>query len=155
VGVNNAPQACGFRVIKANPTETKLADAIYCQVMDLFSGQVPEGLRRTELDSKLKNGEISVREFVACKFGHLSSALLHTLSQYQSDRVPVPALTRSLQLLREIRQYNKLLAEGGLKAAVDTMVNSPEYAQFFGEDVVPYRRPLPGNYLGSVKAAAW
>jgi len=29
--------------------------------MDLFSGQVPEGLRRTELDSKLKNGEISVR----------------------------------------------------------------------------------------------
>jgi len=33
-------------------------------VMDLFSGQVPEGLRRTELDSKLKNGEISVREFV-------------------------------------------------------------------------------------------
>ena len=37
------------------------------------------------------------------------------------------------------------------------MVNSPEYAQFFSEDVVPYRRypSLPaGNYLGSVKAAS-
>ena len=57
----------------------------------------------------------------------------------------------------EIRQYNKLLSEGGLKAAVEAMVDSPEYAQYFGEDVVPYRRypSLPaGNYLGSVKAAA-
>jgi len=88
--------------------------------MDLFSGQVPEGLRRTELDSKLKNGEISVR-VRSCfgKFGHLSSALYTPYPQ--SDRVPVPALTGSLQLLRE-KRYNKLLAEGGLKAAVDTMV---------------------------------
>jgi len=52
--------------------------------MDLFSGQVPEGLRRTELDSKLKNGEISVREFVRA-FAVRTSIVgaLHTLSQYQ------------------------------------------------------------------------
>ncbi len=55
----------------------------------------------------------------------------------------------------EIRQYNKLLAEGGLKAAVGAIVESAEYSRYFGEDVVPYKRfpTLPaGNYLGSVKA---
>lgn len=57
----------------------------------------------------------------------------------------------------EIRQYNKILADQGLKAAVETMVNSPEYSRYFGEDVVPYKRfpTLPaGNYIGSVKAEA-
>jgi phycobilisome core-membrane linker protein len=57
----------------------------------------------------------------------------------------------------EIRQYNKLLAEDGLRTAVETIIDSPEYTRYFGEDVVPYLRfpALPaGNYLGSVKAAS-
>jgi phycobilisome core-membrane linker protein len=162
VGTTRRKPARIYRVTQgANSTETKLAiDAIYCQVMDLFSGQVPEGLRRTDLDSKLKNGEISVREFVRA----LASSDIYRRRFY----TPYPntkvieflfrhLLGRAPATQGEIQQYNKLLAEGGLKAAVDTMVNSPEYAQFFGEDVVPYRRfpSLPaGNYLGSVKAAA-
>jgi len=52
----------------------------------------------------------------------------------------------------EIRRYNKLLAEGGLKAAVDTMVNSPVCSIL--EDVVPALPLSPAGYLGSVKAAA-
>jgi phycobilisome core-membrane linker protein len=57
----------------------------------------------------------------------------------------------------EIRQYNKLLADHGLRAAVEAIVDSAEYSRYFGEDVVPYPRfpSLPaGNYLGSVQAAA-
>jgi phycobilisome core-membrane linker protein len=137
-----------------------VVDAIYCQVMDLFSGQVPNSLRRSDLDSKLKNGEISVREFVRT----LASSDIYVRRFY----TPYPntkvieflfrhILGRAPATQQEIRQYNKLLADAGLKAAVDAMVDSAEYAQFFGEDVVPYRRypSLPaGNYLGSVKAAA-
>ncbi len=127
--------------------------------MDIFSGQVPDGLRISELDSKLRNGEISVREFVR----DLASSDIYRRRFY----TPYPntkvieflfrhILGRAPATQGEIQQYNKLLADGGLKAAVDEMVNTPEYAQYFGEDVVPYRRtPLPaGNYLGSVKAAA-
>ena len=162
VGTTRRKPARIYRVTQgANAGEIKLAiDAIYCQVMDLFSGQVPEGLRRSDLDSKLKNDEISVREFVRA----LASSDLYRRRFY----TPYPntkvieflfrhLLGRAPATQGEIRQYNKLLAEGGLKAAVDTMVNSPEYAQFFSEDVVPYRRypSLPaGNYLGSVKAAS-
>ena len=41
---------------------------------------------------------------------------------------------------KEIRKYNQILASEGLKAFIGAMVNSMEYAQNFGEDVVPYRR---------------
>ncbi len=162
VGTTRRKPARIYRVTQgANSSETALAiNAIYCQVMDIFSGQVPDGLRRSDLESKLKNGEISVREFVRT----LASSDIYRRRFY----TPYPntkvieflfrhLLGRAPATQGEIRIYNKLLADGGLKAAVDTMVNSPEYAQYFGEDVVPYRRfpSLPaGNYLGSVKAAA-
>ncbi|PSM46224.1 photosystem I reaction center subunit X [Chroococcidiopsis sp. CCALA 051] len=138
----------------------QVINAIYCQVMDVFSGQVPVYFRRSDLESKLRNGEISVREFIRA----LASSEIYCRRFY----TPYPntkvieflfrhLLGRAPATQGEIRQYNKLLSEGGLKAAVDAMVESPEYAQYFGEDVVPYRRypSLPaGNYLGSVKAAA-
>jgi phycobilisome core-membrane linker protein len=138
----------------------QVMDAIYCQVMDVFSGQVPSYFRRSDLDSKLRNGEISVREFVR----DLASSEIYRKRFY----TPYPntkvieflfrhILGRAPATQAEIRTYNKLLADSGLKAAVEVMVESPEYARYFGEDVVPYPRfpSLPaGNYLGSVQAAA-
>lgn len=144
-----------------NSTETnQVINAIYVQVMDVFSGQIPDYLRRSDLDSKLRNGEITVREFVL----ELASSEIYRKRFY----TPYPntkvieflfrhILGRAPATQGEIRQYNKLLADSGLRAAVETMVNSPEYARYFGEDVVPYNRfpSLPaGNYLGSVKAEA-
>ena len=142
-----------------SPETDGVINAIYCQVMDVFSGQVPSEFRRSELDSKLRNGEISVREFVRT----LASSDIYRRRFY----TPYPntkvieflfrhILGRAPATQGEIRQYNKLLADQGLKAAVEAMVDSPEYARYFGEDVVPYNRfpALPaGNYLGSVKAA--
>ncbi|MBD2744771.1 phycobilisome rod-core linker polypeptide [Coleofasciculus sp. FACHB-1120] len=153
------------RIYRMNPgmnqaESAQVINAIYCQVMDIFSGQVPGELRRSDLDSKLRNGEISVREFVKS----LASSDIYRRRFY----TPYPntkvieflfrhLLGRAPATQGEIRQYNKLLADSGLKAAVEAMVDSPEYARYFGEDVVPYNRfpSLPaGNYLGSVKAAA-
>ncbi|PLZ56665.1 hypothetical protein CBP15_06910, partial [Fischerella thermalis WC442] len=147
--------------VGANQAEMQqVMNAIYVQVMDVFSGQVPEYFRRSDLESKLRNGEISVREFVR----DLASSEIYRKRFY----TPYPntkvieflfrhLLGRAPATQAEIRQYNKLLADSGLRAAVEAMVNSPEYARYFGEDVVPYQRfpSLPaGNYLGSVKAAA-
>jgi phycobilisome core-membrane linker protein len=161
VGTTRRKPARIFRMTQgANQAETALViNAIYCQVMDVFSGQVPQEFRRSDLDSKLRNGEISVREFVKV----LASSDIYRrrfYTPYPNTKVieflfrtcwDVPPATQA-----EIRQYNKLLAEQGLKAAVEAMVDGAEYARFFGEDVVPYNRfpSLPaGNYLGSVKAA--
>ncbi|HYW22421.1 MAG TPA: phycobilisome rod-core linker polypeptide [Nodularia sp. (in: cyanobacteria)] len=144
-----------------NQAEKQLViNAAYCQVLDIFSGQVPQDFRRSNLDSKLRNGEISVREFVR----ELASSEIYRKRFY----TPYPntkvieflfrhLLGRAPATQGEIRQYNKLLADSGLRAAVEAIVDSAEYARFFGEDVVPYPRypSLPaGNYLGSVQAAA-
>jgi phycobilisome core-membrane linker protein len=138
----------------------QVINAIYCQVMDVFSGQVPGQFRRSDLESKLKNGEISVREFVRALAGsdiyrtrfytpYPNTKVIEFLFRHLLGRAPATQA--------EIRQYNKLLADQGLKAAVEAMVDSPEYVRYFGEDVVPYKRfpTLPaGNYLGSIKADA-
>jgi phycobilisome core-membrane linker protein len=138
----------------------QVINAAYCQVLDVFSGQIPDYYRRSELDSRLRNGEISVREFVR----ELASSEIYRKRFY----TPYPntkvieylfrhLLGRAPATQGEIRQYNKLLADSGLRAAVEAIIDSPEYARYFGEDVVPYPRfpSLPaGNYLGSVQAAA-
>ncbi|HYX15525.1 MAG TPA: phycobilisome rod-core linker polypeptide [Nostoc sp.] len=118
-------------------------NAIYRQVLDVFSGEVPDNFRRSDLDSKLQNGEISVREFVR----ELASSEIYR----QRFLLPYPhakvieflfrhLLGRTPADQEEICQYNNLLANSGLSAAVEAIIDSPEYSRYFGEDVVPYNR---------------
>ncbi|MFM7447479.1 MAG: phycobilisome rod-core linker polypeptide [Leptolyngbyaceae cyanobacterium] len=132
--------------------------AIYTQILDVFSEPVPDQFRRLDLEEQLRSGHLTVRGFV----NELASSEIYSqrfYTVYPNAKV-VELLFRHLlgrapETQVEIRQYNQLLAEKGLKAVVGVMVNSPEYDRYFGEDVVPYRRfpTVPaGNYLGSVKA---
>ncbi|MBD2494021.1 phycobilisome rod-core linker polypeptide [Nostoc sp. FACHB-280] len=162
VGTSRRKPARIFRLTDGSSQAERqlIINAAYRQVLDVFSGQVPDYYRRSELDSRLRNGEISVREFVR----ELASSEIYRKRFY----APYPntkvieylfrhLLGRAPATQGEIRQYNKLLADSGLRAAVEAIVDSPEYARYFGEDVVPYPRfpSLPaGNYLGSVQAAA-
>ncbi|OLP17349.1 photosystem I reaction center subunit X [Leptolyngbya sp. 'hensonii'] len=150
------------RIFRLNPgmaeAETTLViSAIYSQIMNISGEQVPAEFRCLELEQKLHNREISVREFVR--------ALSSSDAYCQRFCTPYPTakvvellfrhlLGRTPATQAEIRQYSNLLADEGLKVAVATLVDSPEYARYFGEDVVPYNRfpSLPtGNYLGSIK----
>lgn len=145
--------------VGANEAEMQQAiNATYCQVLDLFDGQVPDNFRCTNLDSKLRNREISVREFVR----ELASSEIYRqrfCTPYPNTKV-VEFLFRHLlgrapATQDEIRSYNELLSIRGLRGAVEAIVDSPEYIRYFSEDVVPYQRfpSLPaGNYLGSIQA---
>lgn len=117
-------------------------NAIYSQVLDLYGAQVPENLRSQELEAKLLGGEMSVRDFV----GALASSAGYRDRFY----TPYPAMKVVELLYRhllgrgpataESQQYQNLLADRGLKAAVEALVDSTEYARYFGADVVPYKR---------------
>ncbi|HEY9827385.1 MAG TPA: phycobilisome rod-core linker polypeptide [Stenomitos sp.] len=97
----------------------------------------------TVLETKLSNGDISVKEFIE----GLGASTLYIKEFY----TPFPN-TKVIELgtkhflgrapldQAEIRHYNQILAKDGLKAFIRAMVNSVEYAQSFGEDTVPYRR---------------
>jgi phycobilisome core-membrane linker protein len=151
------------RIYRLNPGMTQaeielVINAIYLQVMDVFGNQVPAEFRNPELERQLHSGDISVRQFVRA----LANSDIYCLRFY----TPYPnakvieflfrhLLGRTPATQAEIQEYNTLLADSGLKAVVNSLVESPEYARYFGEDVVPYKR-VPsvssGNYLGSVKA---
>ncbi len=118
-------------------------NAIYSQVLDVYSGEIPANYRLTALDSKLQTGEISVREFVL----ELASSQIYCdrfYTPYPSAKV-IEFLCRHLlgrtpASQEEMSDYNKLLANRGLRAVVEAIVNSAEYTRYFGEDVVPYPR---------------
>jgi phycobilisome core-membrane linker protein len=156
LGVRKHPRIYHLTESTNQGEKQQAINAIYRQVLDVFSGEVPDNFRRTDLEGKLQNGEISVRAFVR----ELASSEIYRqrfLSPYPHAKV-IEFLFRHLlgrtpATEEEIRQYNKLLADSGLSAAVEAIVESPEYSRYFGEDVVPYNRfPLlpAGNYFSSV-----
>ena len=143
----------------SNSTETSVAiNAIYAQVLDIWTGEIHQEYRSPELEQQLTNGVISVRQFVKA----LATSEIYRgrfYSSYPATKV-VELLFRHLlgrtpATQTEIQDYTKVMAERGLNATVAAIVDSSEYDRFFGEYVVPYPR-IPtltaGNYLGSVKA---
>ncbi|MBE9127091.1 MULTISPECIES: phycobilisome rod-core linker polypeptide [unclassified Coleofasciculus] len=160
VGTSNRKPA---RIFRMNPGATqaetvRVINAIYAQVLDIWTGEIPQDYRCTDWENQLNSGEISVRQFV--------KALANSDIYRQRFYSPYPApkvieflfrhlLGRAPATQAEIQEYTKLMAEQGLNAAVANIVDNSEYARFFGEDVVPYARvpSLPaGNYLGSVRS---
>lgn len=116
--------------------------AIYQQIMDVYSEEIPPEFRLLAAEAKLRQGEISVREFVR----QLASS-----EAYQARFVmPYPAPKAAELLCRhllgrtpatpEVNQYQQLMLEQGLAAAVDAVVDGAEYGRYFREDVVPYKR---------------
>jgi phycobilisome core-membrane linker protein len=162
VEVTDATRRKPARIYRLNPGMTQaemtlVCNAIYSQVMDIFDGQVPEQFRRPDLESKLRNSEITVREFVQT-LASSETYISRFYTPYPSAKV-VEFLFRHLLgrapvTQAETQQYSSLLAGSGLKATVEAIVKSAEYVRYFGEDVVPYKRvstPLEDTALNPVK----
>ncbi|MEM1366401.1 MAG: phycobilisome rod-core linker polypeptide [Cyanobacteria bacterium P01_H01_bin.15] len=134
-----------FKLIdRGNEVELKaVISAAYRQVFERNVEPYVVSNDFTNLESRVRNGEITVREFIQ---------ILGCSELYQREfYTPYPNtkvielgtkhfLGRAPRNQKEIQTYNKILAEQGLKAFVETLLLSPEYAEFFGEDTVPYRR---------------
>ncbi|MEO1209641.1 MAG: phycobilisome rod-core linker polypeptide [Cyanobacteria bacterium J06638_20] len=99
----------------------------------------------TSLESKLRNGEITLKEFVE-GIGLSGLYIKEFYTPYPNTKVielgTKHFLGRAPLDQSEIRTYNQILATQGLKGFIGAMVNSREYAEAFGEDTVPYNRYL-------------
>ncbi|MCU0534482.1 MAG: phycobilisome rod-core linker polypeptide [Hydrococcus sp. Prado102] len=95
------------------------------------------------LESKLSNSEITVKEFIE-GLGCSDLYVKEFYTPFPNTKVielgTKHFLGRAPLNQREIQKYNQILATQGIRAFIGAMVNSMEYAQVFGEDVVPYRR---------------
>lgn len=123
--------------------------AAYCQVLGNI--QPMESERLTGAESKLANGTITVRQFVR-------EIALSDLYRRRYFEVCNPQqfvafnfrhlLGRPPTNQQELAVHVRLAAEQGLVAEVDSYLDSDEYLQRFGEDVVPYsiEDTLPRTY---------
>ncbi len=97
----------------------------------------------TNLESKLRNGEITVKEFITA-LGCSELYIKEFYTPYPNTKVielgTKHFLGRAPLNQREIQKYNQILASQGIRAFINAMVNTMEYIQVFGEDTVPYRR---------------
>lgn len=152
--VGLAPGSLGPRVFKVEGSTQALIRAAYLQV---FGRDVYEGQRLTEAESKLKNGQITVREFVRCLAQSDTFRSMYWTSLYVVKAIEYihrRLLGRPTFGRQEMNSYFDLCSKQGFYALVNTLINSQEYAAAFGEDTVPYERYLTpsGLSLRSLRA---
>nr|YP_010198622.1 phycobilisome linker polypeptide [Gracilaria pacifica]UAD87038.1 phycobilisome linker polypeptide [Gracilaria pacifica] len=103
------------------------------------------GLNFKDLESQVKNGTLSIKEFIRC-LGKSYIYRKQFLQPFVNSRVIELAfrhcLGRGISSLEEFKKYFAILSSRGLDGLIDNMINSVEYADYFGEETVPYLRSL-------------
>ena len=133
-----------FKLTTLDAVQVKnVTRAAYRQI---FERDIEPYVTRNEfsvLESKLANGEINLKGFVE-GLGTSSLYIKEFYTPYPNTKVIEMGtkhfLGRAPQDQAEIRRYNQILASEGLGAFIRAMTGTTEYAQYFGEDTVPYRR---------------
>jgi phycobilisome core-membrane linker protein len=136
------------KIFKLTSTFDKVAvkNLINAAYRQIFERDLNPFIVQTEfsaLESKLSNEEITVKEFIE-GLGCSDLYIKEFYTPFPNTKVielgTKHFLGRAPLNQREIQKYNQILATQGIRAFIGAMVNSMEYAQVFGEDVVPYRR---------------
>jgi phycobilisome rod-core linker protein len=111
--------------------------------------------RQRFLESQLKAGQITIREFIR---GLVLSDSFRRLTfdsnnNYRFAEICIQRiLGRNVYSDRETIAYSIVIATKGIKSFVDELLNSDEYLTNFGEHTVPYqrRRILPQHTRGEM-----
>ena len=114
---------------------------VYRQVFG--NAYVMESERLTVAESQFKRGELSVREFVRqmAKSELYRSQFCDNCYRYRSIELNFKHLLgRAPDSFDEMRDHSNTLDRSGFDADIDTYIDSDEYQNAFGEDIVPYYR---------------
>lgn len=117
--------------------------AAYCQIFERDIAPYIVQTEFTSLESKLSNGEISLKKFII-GLGCSNLYLKEFYAPYPNTQVielgTKHFLGRAPLNQGEIRKFNQILATQGIRGFIQAMVEMSEYAHIFGDDTVPYRR---------------
>lgn len=128
------------------PTSTKeeietIIRAVYKHV--LGNPHVMESERLTTAESQLCDGSLSVREFVraVAKSDFYKSRHFENCGPYRSTELNFQHLLgRAPESQAEVSEHIRRCAEAGFDADIDSYVDSDEYQETFGENIVPFQR---------------
>jgi phycobilisome rod-core linker protein len=132
----------------------EITDLIWAAYRQIFSEhQNIKANRQTFLESQLKSGQISVRDFVrglvlSDSFRRLN---FETNNNYRFVEICVQrVLGRDCYNEREKIAWSIVVVNRGIQGFIDDLVNSEEYLSNFGDTIVPFqrRRILPQRSAG-------
>jgi phycobilisome core-membrane linker protein len=155
--LDQLPSFTGFGGKKGRPqqgvsikfSESSTQAVIRAAYLQVFGQALYEGQRLSVPEIKLENGDISVREFIRALaksdvFRNRFWTKLYVVKaiEYIHRRL----MGRPTYGRQEMNKYFDIASKQGFYAIVDTIINSVEYSEAFGEDTVPYERYLtPGG----------
>ncbi len=138
------------------PSLSDLDEIIWSAYRQVFSEhQILESSRLSALESQLRNGQLTVRDFIR---GLATSEAFRRLnydpnSNYRFVELCVQRiLGRDVYNEREKIAWSIVVATKGLAGFIDALLDSEEYLESYGYDTVPYqrRRILPQRPEGEV-----
>ncbi|MBX2862273.1 MAG: phycobilisome rod-core linker polypeptide [Leptolyngbyaceae cyanobacterium MAG.088] len=115
--------------------------AVYKQVFG--NAHLMESERSVIAESQLRRGEITVLEFVRqlAKSDRYRAVFFENCPNIRAVELNFKHLLgRAPENNAEISEHIQILAEGGFDAEIDSYLDSDEYFQAFGTDLVPYYR---------------
>jgi len=143
----NAAERRPKYAMKPGLSSSEKNDVVKAAYRQLFERDITRAysLNISFLESQVKNGDISMKEFVR----RMAKSPLYRKNFYEpyiNSRALELAfrhiLGRGPSSREEVQKYFAIVSEGGLPALVDALVDSQEYADYFGEETVPYLRGL-------------
>ncbi|MBL1208885.1 phycobilisome rod-core linker polypeptide [Geminocystis sp. GBBB08] len=127
-----------LRSLNADELQTVIR-SVYRQV--LGNPHVMESERLTSAESRLCNGELSVRDFVreVAKSDFYRRRYFESCSPYRFVELNFKHLLgRAPQDQSELSEHIRITIEQGYNAEIDSYLDSQEYQAKFGENIVPY-----------------
>jgi phycobilisome rod-core linker protein len=111
--------------------------------------------REVALESQLRNGQITVREFIRglCLSNTFTQSFYNLNSNYRFVQHCVEKLLgRSVYSEQEKIAWSIVVATKGRAGLITDLLNSAEYLENFGENIVPYqrRRTLPSGAVSEL-----
>ncbi len=115
--------------------------ATYRQIYGNFN--LMESERPKDLERKLRNGDLTIRDFVRllAKTSFYKEHYFENVNQQRSIELNIKhILGRPPIGQEEIIKHVQLIFNYGFDYHIDTLIDSTEYLEIFGQDIVPYPR---------------
>lgn len=133
--------------MKTGLSESEKSSIIKAAYRQIFERDITRAYSQSisDLESKVKNGDISMKEFVR-RLGKSPLYRKQFFEPFINSRALELAfrhfLGRGPSSREEVQKYFSIVSSGGLAALIDALVDSQEYSDYFGEETVPYLRGL-------------
>ncbi len=129
--------------LQRSPSEGQLREVVEASYRQLLNRVPLAAERLQDAESQLRDGQISVSEFVAQIAGSdLFQQRLNRMAPLRAASAAYLALLGRAAQPGEVSRYLGTRGSAGQQAALEQLLNSLEYAEAFGQDTVPYLRGL-------------